>query len=171
MLCHSYELALAIRDGMAKLDDAERYMRDGELYGVPIPYAKGASCVRLLAYVPRLKRLKWPRLGRCLLAIDEMNMSSKSPLERLEVTALHRIEQAMRWHKLQTSDAISDFLLSDPDIVALMKDPAIRREVELDFIKSIIVSDDLDWCRKRYGDALVDLILASKARYLAERDD
>ena len=65
-------------------------------------------------------------------------------MERLEATALHRIAQAIRWHKLDTPAAISDFLLDDPDIVALMKDPANRHEVELDFIESIIVSDDLD---------------------------
>ena len=70
-----------------------------------------------------------------------------------------------------TPAAISDFLLDDPDIVALMKDPAIRHEVELDFIESIIVSDDLDWCRKIYGAALVDFVLASKARFFAERDE
>ena len=92
-------------------------------------------------------------------------------MERLEATALHRIAQAIRWHKLDTPAAISEFLLDDPDIVALMKDPAIRHEVELDFIESIIVSDDLDWCRKIYGAALVDFVLASKARFFAERDE
>lgn len=88
-------------------------------------------------------------------------------LARLNAAFQRRIDIAVRWHGLKTQEAIAEFLLHDPDVAELMKDPEWQREALIEGIMQLLATDDVEACRRRYGREFVDAIFASRDRHLA----
>jgi hypothetical protein len=91
-------------------------------------------------------------------------------LTRRDAAFLRRVEIAKRWHGLKTRDEIHDFLLHDPDVVEMTKDPEWRHAATVELIMQILTTDDVEASRKKYGRELVDKIFTSAKRYHDEDD-
>ena len=101
-----------------------------------------------------------------------MTMVTKA-MDRIRTVVQRRIEIAERWHKLKTPDEICEFVACHPDMVELLADQQIQKEIIMKAMALVLdhASVDLDGCREKHGREFVDLVVAAKERYLAKLED